>query len=648
MSDVTKAVDATSDMVFGHQPGLFLLFFTEMWERFSYYGMRALLVLFLVSEIAGGGWGWSREKALGLYAMYTGLVYLTPILGGIVADKLLGYRNAVLFGALLMTLGHAALAFETEFMFYAGLWLLIFGNGFFKPNISTMVGQLYANDEEKKDAAYTIFYMGINAGAFLGILLCGFIGEQIGWSYGFGLAGIFMLLGMIMFLLGQSIFGEVGKKGSGGKTAVADNKETEVSGNVVRDRLIVVGILSFFTIFFWMAFEQAGGSLTIFAKDYTGRVLTGNGHWMFLAANTFLTIAPLAIVTWVLWQLVKATNSRIPVSNLSIILSFVIIWAIALYMLFMQFNSKSYEVTFDALDNKSGQVTATGLETGSTLLVREIKEGEETSLVVAGEGAEADGKSTFAATVDGPAEDKAGSFTVSYDVPAVRTRTIPTSEGWEVDQSLFVVDLERKSGNGKLKVISEEQAAEFESKYNAKVVKLKANETEVPASWFGILNSFFIIAFAPLFGKIWASKFSPSAPVKFGIGLVLLGLGFGAVAYASMGIDKGAETASISLWWLVLAYLFHTLGELCVSPVGLSYVSKLAPAKLVGLMFGVWFGCTAVANYLAGWTGSYIDTISEQYGLVTFFLIYTIIPIAAGLAIMLMNKMIKRMMHGIE
>lgn len=198
--------------VFGHKPGLFLLFFTEMWERFSYYGMRALLVLFLVSEAAAGGWAWERDDALKLYAIYTGLVYLTPILGGIVADKLLGYRNAVLFGALLMTLGHGALALETKPMFYAGLGLLIFGNGFFKPNISSIVGQLYENEGKKKDAAYTIFYMGINAGAFLGILLCGYTGEKVGWSFGFGLAGIFMLLGMIMFQLGQSIFGELGKR----------------------------------------------------------------------------------------------------------------------------------------------------------------------------------------------------------------------------------------------------------------------------------------------------------------------------------------------------------------------------------------------------------------------------------------------------
>ena len=207
--------------------------------------------------------------------------------------------------------------------------------------------------------------------------------------------------------------------------------------------------------------------------------------------------------------------------------------------------------------------------------------------------------------------------------------------------------MEGKAGQGKLKLISSEQAAEYEGEFTATVVRAKQSETEVPASWFGILNSFFIIAFAPVFSRIWESRWNPSAPVKFGIGLILLGLGFGVLAVGSMGITEGASEAAVSLWWLIFAYLLHTLGELCVSPVGLSYVSKLAPAKLVGLMFGIWFGCTAVANYLAGWTGSWIDHISEQFGLTTFFLIYTAIPIVAGVAMWVLNGWIKKKMHGI-
>ena len=198
--------------ILGHPSGLFTLFFTEMWERFSYYGMRAILVLFLISSIDNQGWGWDRADALELYALYTGLVYVTPIFGGLIADRLIGYRKAIVAGALLMTLGHAAMALELfyDFYLYVGLVLLIIGNGLFKPNISSIVGQMYKDEGKIKDAAYTIFYMGINAGAFLGILLCGYIGENINWHLGFGLAGIFMLFGMLQFQFGQNIFGNIG------------------------------------------------------------------------------------------------------------------------------------------------------------------------------------------------------------------------------------------------------------------------------------------------------------------------------------------------------------------------------------------------------------------------------------------------------
>lgn len=569
----------------GHPAGLFILFFTEMWERFSYYGMRALLVLFLVSEIAADGWGWPREEALKLYGIYTGLVYLTPILGGILADKVFGYRGAVLLGALLMTLGHGSMALETELTFYVGLGLLIFGNGFFKPNISSIVGQLYKNNETKKDAAYTIFYMGINAGAFLGILLCGYIGEKVGWNYGFGLAGIFMLLGMLMFWFGQGIFGNIGKKplkkGSAAalQAAKEEEEEEQLPGNVVRDRLIVIGILSFFTIFFWMAFEQAGGSMTVFAKDYTDRILTGNHARIFFWINTILTIAPLAIVTWVLIQLVKKTISKYALSNLFIVISFILIWVAAGWMLKKEFNMTAYEVAYT---DKEGEAVTTTLRI-----------------------------------------DK------------------PLAEGEEIN----VIDLD---GKGKFRLIENQDAGKYQSSITGTVVRERANETEVPASWFGILNSFFIIAFAPLFSKIWESRLNISGPLKFALGLILLGLGFGVLAYGGSSIGQGAATASVSMVWLILAYLLHTLGELCVSPVGLSYVSKLAPAKLVGLMFGFWFGATAIANYLAGWTGSLIDKISEVYSISAFFLIYTGLPILAGIVMIMMNKFLKKKMHGID
>ena len=198
--------------VLGHPSGLFVLFFTEMWERFSFYGMRSLLVLFFMASIIDGGWGWDQATASSLFGSYVGLVYLSTMLGGYFADKLIGYRWAVVIGALLMTLGHFSMAFETQFTIYLGLAFLVFGNGFFKPNMTSIISEMYKDRPNKKDGAYTIFYMGVNAGAFFGILLCGYLGEKVGWGYGFGLAGVFMFLGLVQFWLAQNIFGDIGLK----------------------------------------------------------------------------------------------------------------------------------------------------------------------------------------------------------------------------------------------------------------------------------------------------------------------------------------------------------------------------------------------------------------------------------------------------
>ena len=231
------------DQVLGHPAGLFVLFFTEMWERFSYYGMRAILVIFLISTFDKGGWEWATERAMGLYGTYTMGVYLTPVLGGLLADKLLGYRWAVIIGAFIMTLGHASMAIETELFLYIGLGCLIIGNGLFKPNMTSMISHLYKDHPEKKDGAYSIFYMGVNAGAFLGIMLCGYIGEKVSWSLGFGLAGIFMFFGMVQFYLTQNIFGQVGLSPTN-KSLIKTVEVDNTPSNIIRDRMIVVFIFS--------------------------------------------------------------------------------------------------------------------------------------------------------------------------------------------------------------------------------------------------------------------------------------------------------------------------------------------------------------------------------------------------------------------
>jgi len=504
-------------MVLGHPASLFVLFFTEMWERFSYYGMRSLLTVFLVSEIAKGGWGWTNGEAISLYGWYTMLVYATPLLGGIIADRLTGYKKAILLGALIMTLGHAAMALEGfgQNFFYAGLVFMILGNGLFKPNISSMVGQLYPDTSAKKDSGYTIFYMGINAGAFLGSLLCGYLGEKIGWHYGFGLAGIFMFFGMLQFYFAQRIFGVIGDKPKSKKEQLekAADKEEVLPKHVVRDRLIVVAVLMIASIFFFFAFEQAGGSMSIFAKDYTQRLLEGDSATTFKWIDAALTILPICVVTYVLYSLAIKIVGKYPLTILFTALSFLSIAFLGL---------------------------------------------------------------------------------------------------WKVQR------------------------------------EFSALETEVTVSWFQILNAFFIVTLASSFSKFWERVWNPSGPVKFALGLLLVAIGFGVLAYGSMSIPQGAKTASVSIIWLILAYFFHTTGELCLSPVGLSYVSKLSPKKFLGLIFGFWFLASAIANGMAALTGGLIDKIAETYSMSTFFLIIAALPAGAALLLFVFSPVLKKLMHGIN
>jgi len=572
--------------VMGHPSQLFVLFFTEMWERFSYYGMRALLVMFFTSALMDGGWGWPREHAYAIFGTYTSLVYLSTLLGGYVADNKIGYRKAVALGAFLMTLGHGCMALETSFFIYAGLGLLVFGSGFFKPSITSMISEMYKDHSEKKDGAYTIFYMGVNAGAFLGILLCGYIGETVGWSLGFGLAGIFMFFGLVQFWFAKVLFGDIGSepakdkslrkleegedrfnpftklelvlcalaatlgltwiindpvsKISGGETNIVgflDNVIGDLSGSnvmiltalilfiavlviripkyakVVRDRMMAVIFFAFITVFFWAIFEQAPATLTIFAKDYTARGLTGSAGMTFKIINSLMTIIPLGIITYVLFTLFKKTFQRIGLSNVFLSISFVIIWGIALWMLGTEFQKE---------------------------------------------------------------------------------------------------------------------------------------QTNIPASWFGVLNSLFIITFAPLFSKWWESKYNPNANMKYAIGMFLLGLGMAVVAIGSAGIEPGAKTAAVSIFWLVFVYLFHTLGELCVSPVALSYVSKLVPGRMIAFMFGMWYIAVAIGMKLAGVFGEMSEGVAAEHGISYFFWILTGIAVGLGIFSALFYPVIKKLMHGIR
>ena len=545
------------------------------------------MVNFLTMAVAGvgikfPGWGWSSENAGALFGTYAGLLYLTPILGGLIADKKIGYRWAVVIGAAIMTLGHAAMAFETELSLYLGLALLVIGTGFFKPNMTSIISEMYKDFPEKKDGAYTIFYMGVNAGAFFGMMLCGYLAETIGWAWGFGLAGIFMALGTLQFWLAKPIFGEIGDPPSQDansaitKTEVMEGEEprnpftmidkvliavtsviafvylindplSKINGvhllpeahistillvtlglflflvvsrisrytKVTRDKMIAFIIFAFFTVFFWMAFEQGATSLVLFARDFTQRSLEGGAATAFKIVDTLLTVVPLGIITWVLYLLFKKTFKTISTSNIVLALSFLAIWGIVGYKLVQDFSNDTAEIT---------------------------------------------------------------------------------------------------------------------------------------VSWFSILNSFFIITFASFFSKWWDSKYNPSAPVKYGLGLGLLGIGFGILAFGSMAIPAGTEAGAVrvSMIWLILAYLFHTLGELCLSPVGLSYVSKLVPARMIAFMFGMWYLAIAIGNKLAAKVGGMFDTMRDESSLSFFFMIFTVIPIVSGIVVVLIGPLLKKLMHGVK
>ena len=446
----------------GHPRGLYLLFGAEMWERMSFYGMRGLLVLYL-TDVTRGGFGWSRADALSLYGWYTGLVYVTPLLGGWLADNVLGQRRAVVIGGLLMMVGHFLMAVpdlpEAYWLglpraapLYLALAFIMAGNGLFKPNISVMVGQLYPPGDARRDSGFTIFYMGINLGALLGALVCGTLGERVGWAFGFGSAGVGMALGLALFLWkARDLLGGIGlRKTDADRAQIAAARAAAASQgtggltSVELQRIAVILILSFFVIFFWAAFEQAGGLMTLYTDEKVDRHV-----------GTFL----------------------------------------------------------------------------------------------------------------------------------------------------------------------------------------------IPTTWFNMVNSGLIVLLGPLFSALWTGlavrRLDPPIPLKMALGLVLMSLGFVFMLGASEQADAAGKSA---LGWVVAAYAFHTMGELCLSPVGLSMVTKLAPARLASLLMGIWFLSTAIANKLAGVIGSQ----AEEFGEFTVFLGIVLATGAAGIVLAALSPVLVRMMHGAD
>jgi len=319
-------------------------------------------------------------------------------------------------------------------------------------------------------------------------------------------------------------------------------------------------------------------------------------------------VVPVAIISYVLFLLFRKTYKNYFASNLVLGFSFLIIWGLIMWKIYANFNTYSYEISYPVYE-----------------LVQTGEDGTETTKTIA------------VNALNVPGADA---------VIKEQTAVIRALEDFQSGQQVHIIDLDKSGDNFKL--IEEESAPNIKESIEAKVIAKKENEIEIPATWFLILNSLFIIALAPIFSKWWESKFNPSLAGKYAIGLFLLGIGFAFLAFGAKEIPQGAKTASVSFLWLILAYLFHTMGELCVQPVGLSYVSKLVPARMIAFMFGVWYLALAIGNKTSGVMGGKINQITEEYSLAHFFLIFTAVPFLIGIIALLMNGTLKKLMHGVK
>jgi len=617
-----------------------------MWERFAFYGMRAILVLYLVSVSTSEtcpGFGWNKADAYRLYGLYTSLVYLIPLFGGWVADRFLGQFRSVILGGALMAIGQFFLA-ATEFVrmgvgtditmstdstalltFYAGLGLMILGNGFFKPCISVMVGQLYKADEpQKRDAGFSYFYMGINIGAFFSPLVAGTIGENFGYHLGFTISGLGMICGLITFWTFRHHLKGLGLPPKRGPvdTGQLSESEKEVAGRnaplnahekaayeqtrpLVKqdyDRMFVIVILTLFVVAFWMAFEQAGSSLNIFAKTQTNRAVAASSRMGVLLPNEYR-------------------------------------------------------------DDLEGAVK--DVERSEEEIKKILNPGtdEETELHKAE-------REPFSHRLSRlfPVQRVSSFFSTEEEEKTPAEELLGQATARPVGDPAFTTDLLAFANDAEKKQITELTSSL--EKYKEKRVELK-KQVELteqihnpgktsyafPASWYQSINPLFVVAFAPLFIIFWGflakRGIEPSTPMKFAIGILLLSIGF----FLMMPAAIQAHHTNGKAWvlWLVFCYLFCTWGELCLSPVGLSMVSKLAPARYASVFMGIWFLSSSVAYLFAGemaarfGTGEGLNIIfGKDGGMADFFLLLGCIPAVIGLVALFMVPVLKKKMHGIK
>jgi proton-dependent oligopeptide transporter, POT family len=482
---------ATDTRFFGHPRGLATLFFTEMWERFSYYGMRALLILFMTASVAKGGMGMDTASAGIIYGLYTSSVYLLSLPGGWIADRLVGARRAVLYGGILIAAGQFCLIPNGTVSFYIGLALIVVGTGLLKPNVSTIVGMLYPPGDHRRDAGFSIFYMGINVGAFISPIICGWVGQRINWRWGFGIAGIGMVAGLIQYALGSKHLGAAGTRSAHSPGARRTATLALSTAILVTLGIVIAVRATHFEVTKALIGDAFGVGLLLIAVAIFSWMIFGRG-WSPLERKRALAILVLFIAACVFWS--------------------------------------AYE------------------QAGSSL-------------------------SLFA-------EHKTNNVIFGFDFPA---------------------------------------------------------------SWYQSLPAFFVILFAPAFAWIWIrlGKREPSSPTKFALGLVLVGLGIAVLVPAAYLAGANGRVGPI---WLILVYLLHTLGELCLSPVGLSAMSKLAPARAVSLMMGVFFLSISIGDYLSGRAASLYATLP----LPTLFGVMAGLAFLAAIVLFVVVKPTVRLMSGVK
>ncbi|HBU79594.1 MAG TPA: MFS transporter [Muricauda sp.] len=502
MSAVTKP--AHKRELFGHPVGLYVLFFTEMWERFSYYGMRALLTLYMTAETLKNdpqsGLGWTTTEALALYGWYTMLVYVMSIPGGFLADRYLGQKKAVTIGAILLTIGHGVLAIDYLWAYYTGLGFVILGVGMLKPNISTMVGGLYKQNDIRRDKGFSIFYVGINLGSFLASITVGIVAAVYGWHYGFGLAGIGMFVGLLVYLYGQRFLVHVGNQPTLEEKA-SDISLAQLFSQLLKSplQLTIVGVLLAYSI-------------------YAGFTYDGPDNWGYGILFVFLSL-----ITGMMMMIYKNLNGKVEKDRYVVLL-------ISLLMVI---------VFWGCFEQMGGLMNLYAQEKTNRMFM-----------------------------------------------------------GWEV-----------------------------------------------PAAWFQAANAGFIILFAVTVANFWARRKlkgkEATSLFKMATGVIIMGVGFVYMVFASLQYESSGSSA---MYWLVLTYLFHTIGELCLSPVSLSFFTKLAPARYMALMMGVYWAATGLGNKVAGIVGE----SSVQAGELKVFGGLFIFAVLFGTLVLFLLKPLKRLTHGAE